>query len=407
MDILPTLMTGGLLAGAGTVVYQLKSLPIMLFRRIKRNYVYTTKIYQYDELFDMLETWLANKHQKQYKDVEAVVEDMAWRSSTAIPNTWQSTGKGSKKYIRYKQEENTFILKYAGRRIIITKTKEKTDKAVALKDMFFRKYSITGWRCKEVVDKLLNEVMEFSKMNEQKNSVKIFCNNSYGDWESNQVIKIKPIASTIINESKKEAIIQDVDDFLKAEDWYTNVSVPYKRGYCFYGPPGTGKTTIALALANYTKRNVYCINLNSITDDARLPKCISEIKDNSILLIEDIDKVFSGRDNVNKEAKITFSSLLNCLDGAFYRHGLITIITTNHIEKLDEALIRTGRIDFKMEIPKPSDVEISSYLSLFYNEDMRVKGHFDLKMSDVQGICLQYKDCPELAKKEIINKIIN
>ena len=120
----------------------------------------------------------------------------------------------------------------------------------------------------------------------------------------------------------------------------------------------------------------------------------------SILLIEDIDKVFAGRENVSDKANITFSALLNCLDGAFYKHGLITIITTNHIEKLDEALLRTGRIDNKIEIPLPTDKEISEYLAVFYKKPTFViQGKFNLKMSDVQEICLKNKNSIEGAIK--------
>ena len=92
------------------------------------------------------------------------------------------------------------------------------------------------------------------------------------------------------------------------------------------------------------------------------------------------------------------------MDGAFYKHGLITIITTNHIDKLDEALLRTGRIDTKLEIPLPSSKEISEYLSIFYNiPNFVIEGNFNLKMSDVQEICLQNKNSIDNAVKQLKN----
>ena len=310
------------------------------------------------------------------------------------------------KKLKYKQEENTFILRYGGKRILIVKNKEKIDKAQSAKDLWFRKYTFSGIKAKKEIDSLLKEAIEYSKKENIKNIVKIFSNTSYGDWYSGVKIKIKPIEKTIINKAKKEFIINDLDEFSQSEQWYSDVSVPYKRGYCFYGPPGTGKTTLALAIANYTNRNIYCINLNAIEDDSRLPRCFSDIGDNSILLIEDIDKIFSGRENVKEGSKITFSSLLNCLDGAFYKHGLITIITTNHLDKLDEALLRTGRIDVKMEISKPTDSEVNKYYEVFFNQPLNLEGKFNITMSDVQEICLKNKLCPELAKQELINKIL-
>jgi len=212
------------------------------------------------------------------------------------------------------------------------------------------------------------------------------------------------LEKTILNPDKKKYIITDITNFTNSEEWYINVSIPYKRGYCFYGPPGTGKTTLALGIANHLKRNIYCLNLNCLEDDSRLPVLFSSLPANSVLLIEDIDKVFSGRENVKEGSKITFSGLLNCMDGAFYKHGLIMIITTNHIDKLDEALLRTGRIDIKMEIPRPSDKEISAYLSLFYNSNICITGNFSLTMSDIQEICLHNRDSSSSAYTEILSK---
>lgn len=393
------IFTGAAMAGAGTILYQLKAIPKQIFDKIKERMIYTVKVYQYDELFNILELWLAIHHQEQYRDVEASVN-----INTGYP---EPSSDSKEMALIYKQEENTFILKYKGKRMVISKAKEKIDKAQNLKDIWFRKYSVMGWKAKDEIDCLLKEAIEFSKKEANKNSIRVSSNTSYGDWYTGCKVKIKPIEKTIINETKKSFIMSDLDSFLSSKDWYTDVCIPYKRGYCFYGPPGTGKTTLALAIANYTKRNVYCLNLNAIEDDSRLPKCFSDIPDGSVLLIEDIDRIFSGRDNVKEDSKITFSSLLNCLDGAFYKEGLITIITTNHLEKLDEALLRTGRIDVKMEVPKPSDREINKYYETFFNIPLYIEGHFDLKMSDVQEICLRNKLCPELAKQELIDKIIN
>lgn len=386
------LMTGGLMAAAGTIVYQLKAIPMQAYRKVKSRMINSVRIYETDDLFDMLEKYLAKNYSKEYRDVEASVGNYVSDSKAVV--------------IRYKQEENTFIFKYGDKRLIITKSKEKLDKAETKKDLFFSKYIIKGWKAKPIIDKFLQEVISYNKQLRVQNSVSIYTHNNYGEWYKCNTVKVKSLDMTILNESKKSYIVNDVDSFLSSEEWYMNASIPYKRGYCFYGPPGTGKTTLALALANKVERNIYCLNLNSLSDEM-LYKYFASIGENAVLLIEDIDKVFSGRDNVKESSKVTFSTFINCLDGAFYKHGIITIITTNHIEKLDEALLRTGRMDVKVEIPRPSHREINEYYQVFYNLPLNIEGNFDLKMSDVQEICLQNKLCPELAKQELINKIIN
>ncbi len=395
----PTLI--GILATSGLALfYSLKSVPLYLYKKIKQSIVYTVKVYQYDELFNILELYLSRYYEKQYRDVEACLQI----NDVGVPEVRDNKNEPK---LTYKQEENTFILKEDGKKILITKAKEKLDKAQNLKDVWFRKYILTGIRAKAQIDKILLKAIKFSKKEQNKNTVRVSSNTGYGDWYSSNKIKIKPIEKTILNKSKKEYLVNDIDIFISSEDWYSDVCIPYKRGYCFYGPPGTGKTTLALALANYTRKNIYCLNLNAIDDDSRLPRCFAEIPEGSILLIEDIDKIFSGRDNVKEGSKITFSSVLNCLDGAFYKHGLITIITTNHIEKLDEALIRTGRIDVKLEVSKPSYKEINEYYKVFFNEQLELEGQFNLTMSDVQEICLRNKLCPQIAKQELFEKIVN
>lgn len=392
--------SGALLAASGGIIYSLKAIPNKLYQRVRRNLIYTVKVYQYDELFWMLEQYLSTHHSNKYKDVEASVQLMP--DSGVYPPSNTSNGEEEKKEICYKQEEAMFIIKYKGKKIVIEKSKEKIDKATSIKDIYFRKYSVSGFLAKKQIDDFLKMAIAFSETKKETNIIKVHTNDIYGNWRECKNVKVKPLEKTILPSNIKLPLIKDIDEFSISEDWYVDTSIPYKRGMCLYGPPGTGKTTLALAIAHYTKRRIYCLNLNCLENDSRLPQCFNDMNEKSILLIEDIDKVFSGRENVSDKCEITFSSLLNCLDGAFYKHGLITIITTNHIDKLDEALLRTGRIDMKIEIPIPTDKEISEYLSIFYKKPTFViQGNFNLRMSDVQEICLKNKANIEDAVKEL------
>lgn len=386
-----TIYAGITLAATGTIIYSLKAIPNKLIQRLKRNLIYSVTIYQYDELFDILELYMADNHALKYKNVEASLH-----SGNVFPSEQEV-----KKEVVYKQEETTFIFRYKGKKIVVSKGKEKLEKAATLKDIYFRKYSLSGFRAKKEIDLLLKEAILLYSDKEEKDIVRVHSNSQYGDWHGANAVRVKSLDKTIISPLIKQPLIKDIEEFLKSESWYLNTSIPYKRGICLYGPPGTGKTTLALAIASYTKRRVYCLNLNCLENDSRLPNAFKDMQQNSILLLEDIDKVFPGRENVCSDAKITFSGLLNCLDGAFYKHGIITIITTNHLEKLDEALLRTGRIDLKLEIPKPQSSEISEYLSIFYSKPLTIKGNYNLKMSDIQEICLQNKNTPEQSLNQI------
>ena len=136
----------------------------------------------------------------------------------------------------------------------------------------------------------------------------------------------------------------------------------------FHGAPGGGKTSLAFAMAHLTNRNIFILNLSSLSNDVALARCFKYLEQNSILLIEDIDAAFVKR---NDGEQVSFSMLLNCLDGAMSKEDIITVITTNHVEKLDPALIRAGRIDLQVEIKYPSHIEVTEFLKNFYSDTSR------------------------------------
>jgi chaperone BCS1 len=113
------------------------------------------------------------------------------------------------------------------------------------------------------------------------------------------------------------------------------------------------------------------------------------------MLMEDVDAVFAKRE---AKEKVSFSALLNCLDGIFYREGIITILTTNHPENLDSALTRDGRVDMQVEFTNPQEKEVKEYVSLFYGTEMNgeiYKGSDS--MAAIQNLCLKND---ELSLKE-------
>lgn len=86
----------------------------------------------------------------------------------------------------------------------------------------------------------------------------------------------------------------------------------------------------------------------NINDD-QLNLLLNTSEPNSIILLEDIDGIFKGRESVQEarenRSQVTFSGLLNALDGVRSQEGRILIMTTNHREHLDPALMRPGRAD--------------------------------------------------------------
>lgn len=152
--------------------------------------------------------------------------------------------------------------------------------------------------------------------------------------------------------------VEEVEMWKVNRNWYNFRSIPWKRGWLLYGPPGGGKTSLIKGLGQKLNLPVNVFSLSTFDNRS----FISEWQEQEscapcIALIEDIDTVFHKRDNVNKNmdgTSLTFDTLLNCIDGVNFSDGIFTIITTNKIEHVDEALVnfatnppevRAGRID--------------------------------------------------------------
>lgn len=138
-------------------------------------------------------------------------------------------------------------------------------------------------------------------------------------------------------------IIKDARKFFdeRTKEHYKNLGVPYRRGYLFYGPPGTGKTSACLAIATELGLDLQIIS-NTVSD-ANLLELMTEVKPRSMVVIEDIDRMF------NDEKRLSMSGLLNAIDGILESDGRLLIITTNNKDSLDNALIRPGRCDRHFE----------------------------------------------------------
>lgn len=116
-----------------------------------------------------------------------------------------------------------------------------------------------------------------------------------------------------------------------------------------YGPPGSGKTSFIQALAGTLGYNISVLNLaeRGLTDD-KLNHLLGLVPDRSFVLLEDVDSAFSRRQKTSEDgfqSNVTFSGLLNALDGVASSEERVIFMTTNHPEVLDPALIRPGRVD--------------------------------------------------------------
>lgn len=194
----------------------------------------------------------------------------------------------------------------------------------------------------------------------------------YNYWDEEAKVNKRPMTSVVLPSALKNRLVNDVTKFLqpKTKDFYLRNGIPYRRSYLFYGTPGTGKTSMVQALAGHFGRNV-CFLMPThpeMTDDS-LRAAVNSIPENSVVVFEDIDALFDkGRSNQIKKSSLTFSGLLNALDGIGHSNGQIFVLTTNLRENLDNALIRNGRVDLHFEFTYAIAEQMELMWSNFYPE---------------------------------------
>jgi len=184
----------------------------------------------------------------------------------------------------------------------------------------------------------------------------------------------RSLDTIVIEPEKQSKLLADIDWFISSPEWYHSRGIPYRRGYLFSGPPGTGKTSIVLGIATYLRRPICILSLSSVPSDTALFAAISDAPNNSIILIEDIDCATASAvgpasvksDETQDGMGVTKAGLLNALDGISVPDGRIFIMTTNHPERLDPAIVRPGRVDYrevfgKLEAPEQMAMALRFY----------------------------------------------
>lgn len=195
-------------------------------------------------------------------------------------------------------------------------------------------------------------------MKTDHNKIGIYELHQWGiGWTKVQSKKPRPLESVVLDSDISQMLMGDIDKFQNSAEWYLSKGVPYRRGFLLYGPPGTGKTSFTQAIAGAMNLNICYLNLSGDRiDDDGLNRALNDAPAHSIILLEDIDGIFVEREavNVQEGRRVTFSGLLNALDGVRSQEGRILFMTTNHREKLDPALLRPGRCDVQVELKNAS-----------------------------------------------------
>ena len=156
--------------------------------------------------------------------------------------------------------------------------------------------------------------------------------------------------------------VQIAVDILKNGKKYKDKGARMPKGMMLYGSPGTGKTLLAKAVAGEAGVPFFSANGADFVEKFvgmganRIRSLFSEAKKKApcIVFIDEIDAIGGVRgDNMHSEQLQTLNALLSELDGFASDTGVFVIATTNRLESLDPALIRSGRFDLHVKVPLP------------------------------------------------------
>ncbi len=167
-----------------------------------------------------------------------------------------------------------------------------------------------------------------------------------------------------IDEQVRE-VREAVEDPLTSPEMFEKVGIQPPSGVLLYGPPGTGKTMLAKAVANETDATFIKMAGSELVrkfigEGSRLVRDLFDLaaeREPAVIFIDEIDAVASKRTDSktsgDAEVQRTMMQLLSEMDGFDDRGDVRIIAATNRFDMLDEAILRPGRFDRLIEVPKP------------------------------------------------------
>ncbi|KAG9393932.1 26S proteasome subunit P45-regulatory particle triple-A ATPase protein [Carpediemonas membranifera] len=197
---------------------------------------------------------------------------------------------------------------------------------------------------------------------------------------------------------------------IKQPELFEALGIAQPKGALLYGPPGTGKTLLARAVAHSTDCTFIRVSGSELVqkyigEGSRMVRelfVMARAHAPSIIFMDEIDSLGSRRVEGSKggdsEVQRTMLELLNQLDGFESKQDIKVLMATNRIDILDEALLRPGRIDRKIEFPNPSDEARLDILRI-HSRKMNVRRGVDLKAvaetmggasgADMKAVCTE------------------
>lgn len=387
------LFAGGTILMIGGAFFAIiRKWPFIIWGWIKRQSMVVIDIPDKDPAFNWVTKWLSQHNYSVNKARLLTVKT-------------ERIGKGKVPKIIFSPAPGTHYLWYCGRFMVLSRERQDPQSGGGENRDPFREYftiRLLG-RDRKIALKLLEDAREIAFPPKER-KIQVYQASYNGEWAASTNRSPRALDTILMPKKKIDDLVTDIQSFIDSRDWYVKRGIPYRRGYMFYGPPGNGKTSMIAGLASHFQFDIGNINLRSDNlSDSDLFDAITFAPQNMLILLEDIDCVIKGR---SVESEVTFSGLLNSLDGVASPEGQIIIMTTNHIENLDPALIRPGRCDVKVQFNNADREQTIAMFNRFYDNPTLAEEFVDcvkseVSMAQLQGLFLSHRDSPENSIREM------
>lgn len=217
----------------------------------------------------------------------------------------------------------------------------------------------------------------------------LFMNSWQGDTPvARRMRNFTSLPVLAIDSQIKETIDIAIDNFLKNRDKNNELDIPHKLTFMLYGEPGTGKSALGEYVAFRLKTSLFCANASSLTNHMgiSISDCIEAARENivdgeiPVVLFDDCDTFWHGirRKAKKKDASeedmgdfsdgIALGKILTALQSPVEVNDCVGIFTTNHLEKIDPAIYRPGRMTVVIEIGRMQPKSIMEYFEMRYDQ---------------------------------------
>jgi hypothetical protein len=295
------------------------------------------------------------------------------------------------KNIRLTCTENTLYLAKLGKFWVLVRKARDTKES--LYHTYIYELSFLT-RDKEAVNKYLQSLQGNYQKASSPDKIRVF-KYIENNWEYLEKPKIK--FENDLPEYKQK-IIESMKYFINNENEYAKKALLRHMGILLHGLPGCGKSYFIIQLASYFDINIYYMNPADFKNNNGFVKAVMEIDFPAIMLIEDLDCIKSSHDREEEQESkqnskelitgVGLETLLNVFDGLLSQDNQIVIATTNHLDKLDEALTRAGRFHLKVEFGLLTRDEIYKYLVTYYDvKDIPLHNFKPISIAELVAIC--------------------